>query len=615
MSFPPAFLEELRARLTLSDIIGKRIPLTRAGREFKACCPFHKEKSPSFYINDEKQFFHCFGCGAHGDVIGFVMRYDRLSFPEAIENIAQIAGIPVPRDTPVDRERFDKEKHLLELLERATVWFEEQLYAPQGREALTYLQGRGLSADAIRRFRLGYAPQDSQSLLRKLQSEKYKIEDIMAVGLAKKSENRADYYSFFRHRVIFPVGDRRGLTVAFGGRVLGEGEPKYLNSPDHNLFHKGHLLYGLSRARTAAAQGKDLIIVEGYMDVIAMAEAGYTGALAPLGTALTDARDPTRDYSPILCFDSDAAGQRAATRAMERALPLLTSTQTIRFAVMTGAKDPDDLLRQSGKSAMDLILKQSKPMVDAIWETTLSGRALRTPEDRGAFIAAIKKRVNQIQNESLRHLYLEEIQKRVSETFDWRTHTQKTHQKFSPSAKTFKKPWPSPEPLVNRKQPMNAQTLREKALLAILINHPALFDEFSEDITRINFTTPVYETLRQTLIDALSQDIALTDSAELQRYFVDTSPGLASLLTELLSEATYVHAAYARPDRSLEQARQGWKSIWNKYLKELLQIDLQNASRRYAEDNTAESLTRLMALRSQLEYLTQQEGEDRPESL
>ena len=300
---------------------------------------------------------------------------------------------------------------------------------------------------------------------------------------------------------------------------------------------------------------------------------------------------------------------------MERALPLLTSTQTIRFAVMTGAKDPDDLLRQSGKSAMDLILKQSKPMVDAIWETTLSGRALRTPEDRGAFIAAIKKRVNQIQNESLRHLYLEEIQKRVSETFDWRTHTQKTHQKFSPSAKTFKKPWPSPEPLVNRKQPMNAQTLREKALLAILINHPALFDEFSEDITRINFTTPVYETLRQTLIDALSQDIALTDSAELQRYFVDTSPGLASLLTELLSEATYVHAAYARPDRSLEQARQGWKSIWNKYLKELLQIDLQNASRRYAEDNTAESLTRLMALRSQLEYLTQQEGEDRPESL
>lgn len=627
MSFPPAFLEDLRARLSLSDIAGKRIKLTRAGREFKACCPFHNEKSPSFYINDEKHFFHCFGCGAHGDIIGFVMRHDRLSFPEAVEILAQQAGVSVPRDTPVDREKFDKEKQLLQLLERATSWFEEQLFSPAGREALAYLHGRGLTDDALRRFRLGYAPQDSQALLRKILKENYKIEDLVAVGLAKKSEERSEHYSFFRNRVIFPVADRRGRTVAFGGRVLGEGEPKYLNSPDHSLFHKGQLLYGLSRARTASIEGKDLIVVEGYMDVIALVEAGYSGALAPLGTALTedqlallwklappqDSRDPSRDYSPILCFDSDAAGVRAATRAMERALPLLTPHHTLRFAILSGAKDPDDLLRKSGKSAMDAVLKQAKPMVDIIWDTTVAGRQLRTPEERGAFITTIKQRVGRIENEALRHLYLEDIQKRLSETFQWRSETSKPQSSGPSFGKSFKKPWANPEPIVSRKLPMNAQTLRERALLALILNHPSLFDEFGEDMARITFLNIEFENLRQAVIEHLSDASTPIDKTELHHRLIDVTPRISSLLADLLSDSTYIHAAYARPERTLEQARQGWKSIWNKYLQELLQADLHMASRRYADDNTPESLTRLLALRSQLELLNEQESEDHAE--
>ncbi len=274
MTFSPAFLDELRTRLPLSSIVGKRLRLVRAGREYKGCCPFHNEKTPSFYVNDDKQFFHCFGCGAHGDIIGFTMRIDGTSFPEAIESLAGQAGLQVPQDTPVERERFDKEKRFIQLLERATAWFEEQLFAPQGREALNYLRGRGLTDEAMKRFHLGYAPNDGRALITKLTSEKFTIEEMLAVGLIKKAEDRPDHFSFFRNRVMFPVGDRRGRTVAFGGRVMGDGEPKYLNSPDHVLFHKGKLLYGLSRARTAMTQGQPIIVVEGYMDVIALAEAG-----------------------------------------------------------------------------------------------------------------------------------------------------------------------------------------------------------------------------------------------------------------------------------------------------------------------------------------------------
>ena len=646
MSFPPAFLDELRTRLTLSELVGKRIRLTRAGREFKACCPFHNEKSPSFYVNDDKQFFHCFGCGAHGDVIGWTMRYDRLSFPEAIESLAGQAGVAMPRDTPVEREKFDAEKRLYQVMERATAFFEEQLFTPAGREALNYLHKRGLSDDAIRRFHIGYAPNDGQALIRALTlpasrgpslsrqagegashseaGEGFKIEELITLGLVKKSEDRNETYSFFRNRVMFPVGDQRGRTVAFGGRVLGDGEPKYLNSPDHPLFHKGKLLYGLSRARAAIGQGQPIIVVEGYMDVIALVEAGYTGAVAPLGTALTedqmaalwkllpppDARDPGRDFSPLLCFDGDNAGLRAALRAMERALPLLTPSQTLRIAFMPEGQDPDELLKQSGRAAMDGVLKQAKPMIDVIWDVTLAGRPLKTPEDRGNFITAIRQRVSRIAHEGLRQLYQEEVQKRINALL----HPPQQQARNEPRG-TFVKngKWRPPEPptlLLSRRQPPDAGRLREKTFLVLMLNHPHLFDEFGEDFAKIGFQNAEFETLRQRIIGILSLDShEPLDATELYRHlssegeFDSGEESDRGGLAEILSEATYMHAGFARPGRSLEQARQGWKSIWNRHLQEQLQADLQNASRRYAEDASDENLSRLMALRSQIESM------------
>lgn len=628
MSFSPSFLEELRARLPLSEIIGKRLRLTRAGREYKACCPFHNEKSPSFYVNDDKQFFHCFGCGAHGDIIGFTMRHDRLSFPEAVEALAGQAGLPMPRDTPMERERFDQEKRLLNLLERATAWFEEQLFSASGREGLSYLRGRGLSDDAIRRFRLGYAPQDSQAMIRKLTSEGFRIEELASVGLAKKSETRDEYFSFFRHRVIFPVGDRRGRTVAFGGRVLGDGEPKYLNSPDHSLFHKGKLLYGLSRARTAISQNQPLIVVEGYMDVIALVEAGYSGAVAPLGTAMTEdqmmalwkllppleAREPQRDYSPILCFDGDNAGLRAATRAVERALPILTPAQTLRVAFMPKGQDPDDLIKSGGKGAMESILNEARPLIDVIWEGALTGRTLRTPEDRASFIGNLRQRVGRIGHETLRQLYLDEVGKRI----DALLRPQPTQQSGQRPATGQKSRWGNKQsqelstPLLHRRQPPNARAGREMALLALMLRYPTLFNDFGEDFATISFNQSFLEAIRQQLVDLLADDShEPLDATEVYRHLSrlateDTSVGYRPGHLDDILSSTALHARLAAPDQTLDQVRLGWKSIRNMQLQERLQSDIQRASRTYAENATDENFNRLLALRSQAEALARE---------
>jgi DNA primase len=644
MSFPPAFLEEIRARLPLSGLIGTRVRLIRAGREYKGCCPFHNEKSPSFYVNDDKQFYHCFGCGAHGDAITFAMQHEKLSFPEAVEMLAGQAGLQVPRDTPVEKEKFDREKRLYQLLDRATAFFEEQLFSPAGREALAYLHGRALSDEAMRRFRLGYAPGDAQALLRKMSAEGFKIDELVAVGLAKKAEDRPDHYSFFRNRVIFPVGDPRGRTVAFGARILGEGEPKYLNSPDHALFHKGKLLYGLSHARAALAQGQPIIVVEGYMDVIALQLEGYTGAVAPLGTALTEDqmqilwkllpsaenRTPGRDYSPILCFDGDNAGLRAALRSMERALPFLTSAQTLRFASITGAKDPDELIRQSGKGAFDAVLSQALPMIDALWGTAwnivIGTKQKPTPEERGTFRDLLRQRIGNMKDESLRRAYGDDFKKRIDEAFGWKP-PQQQNQNGQPAygQKKFggKGKWNTPQAaapyLAARRPPPNGQRRMERSLLALMINHPALFDEFGEQLAQISFESADYEILRQQVLDLLTQahekDGAL-DGGELRRHLNDRDDmqtryeNGGSALDDILSPDTYLHARAARPDAELEQARECWLAIWGRHERTQLLAELTLAARRHSEQPTDENWRCLQALQAQIRDTARAVGED-----
>ncbi|MEE3626779.1 DNA primase [Nitrospirillum sp. BR 11752] len=412
MALPPQFLEELRNRLTLSDVVMRRVRLQRAGREFRAPCPFHNEKTPSFYVNDQKGFFHCFGCGAHGDVIGFVMRNDNLSFMEAVEALAPEAGLTVPKASPQERERFEREKSLYDLVERATRWFEGQLRAPVGRHGLAYLRGRGLDDEAMARFRLGYAPSDGAGLRAELVTAGYTEADMVEAGLFKRPDDGRAPFPFFRNRVLFPVTDRRGRVVAFGGRILeGEG-PKYINSAENPLFHKGDILYGMSRARQAAADGKPVIVTEGYMDVIASVMAGFEGAVAPLGTALTETQiqalwklAPEGQRMPILCFDGDNAGRRAAFRAVERVLPLLMPDHSVRVAFMPEKEDPDSLIRAGGAAAFQAVLDRARPLTDVLWDMEAAERDLAQPDAQAGMQAALEAQLERIPDARVRNAY------------------------------------------------------------------------------------------------------------------------------------------------------------------------------------------------------------------
>jgi DNA primase len=349
MAFPPGFLDELRSRIPLGDLVGRRVRLTRRGREQAGLCPFHNEKTPSFYVVEDKGFFHCFGCGAHGDAIGYVMRADNLDFIEAVERLAGEAGLAVPQQTPQDRERAQRQKTLMEALAAAAEFYEAQLWAPAGAHARDYLTARGLDEETIRRFRLGWASDDRQALRRALGKE-FPEPLLHEAGLLRIPETGGNAYDYFHGRVMFPIGDRAGRVIAFGARTLGDDQPKYLNSPDTPLFEKGRVLYAWAAARAALAREPEgaAIVVEGYMDVIALHRAGLGTAVAPLGTALTEmqlAELWRLSPEPVLCFDGDSAGQRAAQRALFRALPILQPGRSLRFATLPPGEDPDSLRR------------------------------------------------------------------------------------------------------------------------------------------------------------------------------------------------------------------------------------------------------------------------------
>lgn len=607
MPLPSGFLDELRARLTLSEVVGRKVRLTRAGREFKACCPFHKEKSASFTVNDQKGFYHCFGCGAHGDVVGFIIRSENRSFMEAVETLAGLAGMEVPKSSPEETRRYEQEKNLYTLIEEATKWFEEQLHMPHGRTALHYIKGRGLADETLHRFRLGFAPADGQALIKYLSGKGYKPEQMIEAGLAKKSERDESLYSFFRGRLIFPVQDRRGRVVAFGARLLEGDGPKYINSGDHSLFHKGQLLYGFSHARAAAAEGKPLIITEGYMDVIRLHEAGFTGAVAPLGTALTEeqilalwkiipkppVRPDLNNHIPILCLDGDVAGQRAAERALSRILPHLGPDQSVRFAMMVAGEDPDSLIKGKGPAAMQAVLDAAMPLVDYLWQATAAGRPLNTPEDRAGFRRALEARMAEIKDAALKQDYRETIQKRIAENFGAAPAQAPTA--FSKRGGPWKGriigPIVAPRPL-----PGN---LQERITLAILINHPALFHEMEDALHNLPLSDAGLDTLLHAVFTFMGEPDEAHDSAAALRDYLEKN-GHGALLNRLISPSLYVHAAFAHPDKPPETARAAWQDIWHHHQRSAIEDELRKASLELNDENMAR-ISELQAMLAELD--------------
>ena len=393
MAFPPQFLDELRARLPVSEVVGRKVRLVRKGREHSGLCPFHNEKTPSFTVNDEKAFYHCFGCGQHGDVITFVMETEGLSFPEAVERLASQAGLQVPQSSPEERERAKVRNTLYDVVEQVCAWYEDNLRQTGGREALDYLRGRGFTEETIRTFRLGYSPDGRGRLLQAMEAKGIRKDQLVEAGLIKLPEGGGDPRDYFFNRVMFPISDGRGRVIAFGGRILGDGQPKYLNSPETPLFHKGRNLYNFAMAREASRDLGTVIVAEGYTDVIALAQAGLPNAVAPLGTAVTEEQIGLLwrvADEPVLCFDGDTAGERAALRAAERALPLLKPGKTLRFMGLPAGEDPDSLVQSRGADGFRHIMGSARQLADVIWQTESSASPHDTPERR----ADLERRIN-----------------------------------------------------------------------------------------------------------------------------------------------------------------------------------------------------------------------------
>ncbi len=409
MALPPQFLDELRARTPLSAVIGRRVRLARSGRQWKGCCPFHGEKTPSFYVYDDH--YHCFGCGAHGDAIGFVMQSQGAGFMEAVEQLAGEAGLEVPKATPEAAEAERKRHDLVSVLDAANAAYQRRLRLPEGRAALDYLHGRGLTDETIRHFGLGWSGEGRGALIAELKRDGIEPGLLAEAGLLRGGEDARTAEGgrageFFFQRVMFPIRDRRGRVISFGGRTLGDGQPKYLNGPETALFSKRRNLYALDLAR--AARGAAIVVVEGYMDVIALHQAGFTGAVAPLGTALTDEQLEELwrlTPAPVLCFDGDAAGARAAARSADLALPLLAPDRTLRIAALPAGEDPDTLVRRQGNAAFQGVLDAARPLAEALYDLLREAGGERTPEQRAAFRSRLEAAARRIPDRALADEY------------------------------------------------------------------------------------------------------------------------------------------------------------------------------------------------------------------
>ena len=596
MAFPPQFLDELRSRLTLSEVVGKHVKLLRAGREYKACCPFHNEKTPSFTLNDAKGFFHCFGCGAHGDVIGFTMQISHQGFMEAVEQLAGMAGMQVPQSSPAERAQQEQQRSLYDLLDATARWYAAQLRKGPGTAALNYLRGRGLTDETMARFRLGYAPADGAALEAMMAAEGFTAADMMTVGLLTKPDDGRKPFAFFRNRVIFPITDGRGRVVAFGGRIMQGDGPKYLNSAESPIFRKGELLFNGPMARGAAAAGQPVVVVEGYLDVITMAQAGFEGGLAPLGTALTEAqlealwrlmpvgRDGVK--TPILCFDGDSAGIRAAHRAAERVLKLIQPDRTVQFVFLPAGEDPDSLLRRNdGGEIFRQCLAKPEPLVDYLWRTKLETTQAATPEQRAALRGYFLSLVEQIEDKGLTQLYRSAFLDRCYGLWGF-----KRGQK---SGAALKAPAALP-PRAIMVPPADV------VLMAICLYHPEILDEFVDHIELVPFSSGQVHTIfkyASRLVDELGSGAA---PAELQERLIEIDAEMPDLVAKLVvSYQRHANSGHRDADHVREVVHDIIRTLQIKRL----QNDRDQAYQRWVLTGEAAEERRIAGLAADLERL------------
>lgn len=567
------FLDTLRSRLSLAEMIGKKVKLTRKGREFTGLCPFHHEKTPSFTVNEEKEFYHCFGCGAHGDGIKFLMETQSYSFLEAVCELARSVGLDLPEEP---KERSEPQQQLVPLknvLKATGDWFQKNLLREQGVKALRYIEKRGLTRETIRKFGLGYAPGGYHTLETYLTAQGFSLETLLKAGISAQADDRAPY-DRFRERLMFPIQNLKGEIVGFGGRLLEKGEPKYLNSPETPLFSKGKLLYGYPQAKEKGPSDP-LLIVEGYMDVLSLSQAGFKGAVAPLGTALTEDQILQAwrlSPEPILCFDGDMAGLRAALRAAERVLPLLKPGYSLRFIFLPSGEDPDTLV-QRGDFFQD-VEKKAHSLLETLWIFLTNGKAFKTPESK----AALQEQYN-TWAKAIAH---PDIQKNYTYAF------KELFYKHIIGVKKEDSLIRSP-----KKVGLNFLLIHERLLLAILLNHPQIINELSDELAEIDFKDKRHQELRDAILQCYVEKPL--DVESVRAYLVDK--GFEQEVKTLLSPQVLIHGAFAKASAPLEEVQRGWKEIINRLQALSSQNDLKAAKEDLAEQMSDKTWKRLKVLK------------------
>jgi len=631
MRYPPNFLEEIRARISVSSVVGRKVALKRAGREYKGLSPFKMEKTPSFTVNDHKGFYHCFASGEHGDIFTFLMKTDGLSFPEAVEQLAEQAGVPMPKVSARDEAQEDARERLQRIVELSAAFFEKALLSSPGAEARRYLERRGLSRETIATFRLGYAPNSKSALREHLAAAGFKVEEMIASGMLIGGDDIPVAYDRFRHRVMFPIADLRGRLIAFGGRALDPDAPaKYLNSPETPLFHKGHVLFNAHRARGPAHDKSRVIAVEGYMDAIALTEAGFGETVAPLGTALTEDQIKLlwrMADEPILCFDGDAAGRKAAFRAVETALPLLSPGHSVRFAFLPGGLDPDDLVRQKGPDAFAEELSKTRALFDVLWERETQGHDISTPEQRAALEARLNGLVGKIADGVVRGHYERELretlwamnrtvvrqiargqgprtnspggQRRNNVAPDWRMR-ERARLGQMPQAPAQRRPIASPELAAQAEH----APAREALILKTILNHPWLIETHAEEIAGIAFASAAMARLRDGILSIQAFENNL-DRARLRSQL--SVAGLDKVVNLVERSVTHRSDRFAEPDASETEVDVGWRHALALHERQVgLQKSLEAAVQAYHRDGSEDALARICEIQGLLARASEQ---------
>ncbi|HLL27147.1 MAG TPA: DNA primase [Xanthobacteraceae bacterium] len=615
MRFSQSFLDEIRARIPVSEVVRRRVPLKKAGREWKGLSPFNPEKTPSFTVNDQKGFYHCFSSGKHGDQFRFLMETEGLSFPEAVERLAQMAGLPMPVTSPDEEKREARRKTLYEIVELAAKFFEESLQARAGARARGYLADRGIAPEMQTRFRLGYASAERFALKEQLGGKGVSNEDMIEAGLLVSGEDVPVPFDRFRERLMFPIADFRGRVVGFGGRALADDVPaKYLNSPETPLFHKGSLLYNGAGARAATQKDEPLIVVEGYIDAIAMVTAGFEATVAPLGTALTEDQLGLlwrMQSEPILCFDGDTAGQRAAFRAVDLALPLLKPGQSLLFATLPEGQDPDDLIRTGGGGAMKDVLASARPLAEMLWIRETQNARLDTPERRAALEARLSDITRMIEDETVRRYYREDLKTRLARLLapsEVRAVARSPIEFRRGPRNRLPEPKTSLAPRGGRlaMSPIirghhSAVPAREALILLAVLNHPWLLTEHAEEFVEVEFVHRDAEALRKAILAAAASGHA-QDPEALKGRLENTGNGELRIRMEraISHKADWPMALQTAPEDVLVW----WRQIVSlQRQKRTLSRELKEAERAYSADMTEANFARLKDIQEQLANL------------